>query len=100
MTDTTDLDRKIGNLAIYTCAAMRAARISDDDIRRAAKISLAGKTANEPSDIDAVVADIRLRGFYLGPDGMVWGIHDERQAPAQDYVLVRLGNPFEQETDR
>lgn len=91
------LYQKIGTLAIYTCSAMCAAKITDQDIYRAAKNSLAGLTENEPSDIEAVVTDIRLRGFHVGPDNTVWGIHDERHAPAHDFVLVRLGNPFHKE---
>lgn len=87
--------KEIGDLAIYTCAAMVAAKLTKDDIRRAARNSLAGKTPDEPSDIDALVEDIGMRGFHVGPDDMVWGVNDERVHPAKDYVLVRIGRAFD-----
>lgn len=101
MTDTKHGSRhltkfaNVGELGIYTVAAMIAARLTRNDILRAAGKSLSGKTDAEPTDMNELVDDIALRGFHLGADGMAWGISDERHGPARDFVLVRLGRPFD-----
>ena len=79
-----------GPLSTYTVSAMTAAKLAKRDIHRAARRALRGKTVREPQDIERVVKDIHRRGVYVQSTGTIWGLVDERQGPAKDYVLVRL----------
>lgn len=87
MTDQSS--NAIFQLAVFTVSARLSAGMSEAELLPICRATLQGLTPNEPS-ADAVAHDVALRGFHIGEDGMIWGLHDNTERNRKE--LVRLGN--------